>query len=47
MPKITPSTKKMPSILPVAMATRDVPGQKPPRMKPTPMIKPPTIPGHR
>ena len=47
MPKNAPSTKKMPSILRVASAVRDVPGQKPPIIKPIPMISPPTIPGHK
>ena len=37
----------MPSILRVAVATSEVPGQKPPSTKPTPMIRPPTMPGHR
>src|SRR5574341_261500 len=47
MPNSTPSTKNSPSSLPVEAETSDVPGQKPPTMKPTPMISPPTMPGHR
>ena len=47
MPVSVPSAKKMPSSFNVAAATSDVPGQKPPMMKPAPMIKPPTMPGQR
>ncbi len=43
----TPRKKKRPSSFKLAVATREVPGQKPPTMKPAPMISPPTIPGAR
>jgi hypothetical protein len=46
-PVRAPATKRIPSTLRVAAATREVPGQKPPTTKPTPMTRPPRIPGHR
>ncbi len=46
-PTSAPRRKIMPSTLRVEAATIDVPGQKPPMTKPTPMMRPPTIPGHR
>ncbi|MFT3912688.1 MAG: hypothetical protein QM704_00975 [Anaeromyxobacteraceae bacterium] len=46
-PTSAPRTNRMPSTLSVAAATSEVPGQKPPTTKPTPMMSPPTMPGHR
>ena len=47
MPNRPPRTKNRPSSLPVIIPTSEVPGQKPPTMKPTPMISPPRMPDHR
>ena len=44
---MAPARKIIPSTFSVEAATTEVPGQNPPRMKPTPITSPPTIPGHR